>query len=451
MAGTGGDAGKTLVALAMICALRKRGRHPAAYKKGPDFIDAAWLGWAAGKDARNLDSFLLGWDGVEASFLESAPGDEISVIEGNRGLLDGVDSASTHSTAALASHLRAPVVLVLGVRKITATAAAWVEGCRRLAPEAEIRGVILNRIAGARHARVAAQAVEALGVPVVGSIPAIRGEEHLPARHLGLVTPEEHGGLEGLEDRLASIAEAHLDMDRLVGIALSAVPLSPRAPAAPAPLERIARIGILRDPAFSFYYPDNLEALEREGASLVPVSALVDRSLPDVDGLVIGGGFPEAHAALLGANDGLRADVRRAAVAGMPIYAECGGLMYLARSLRWKDEVHPMVGVLPFDVVMHERPQGHGYARATVDGPNAFLDVGAEIVGHEFHYSAPGPDAPPSGTVYAVGRGTGCGKGRDGATSGSVLAAYIHLHARGCASWAPGIVRAAHRFATGRR
>ncbi len=446
VAGTGGDSGKTLITLSILLALRRRGGRSLGFKKGPDFIDAAWLAWATGRPARNLDTFLMGAAGAREAFVENAQGDELNVIEGNRGLLDGMDAAGTHSTAALAESLAAPVVLVLGVRKVTATCAAWVEGCRRLAPGVDLCGVILNQVAGARHGRVAAQAVEVLGVPVLGSVPRLGGGDPLPGRHLGLVTPEEHGALEGMAGRLADVAEEHLDMDRLIEAARGAPPLERPVPRpAPAGGERV-RVGVFRDSAFTFYYPDNLEALEREGAEIVNVSAVRDDRLPDVDALVIGGGFPETHASLLSGNESLRLDVRRAADAGLPIYAECGGLMYLARSLEWNGESHLMAGVLPFDVVMHDRPRGHGYARARVVRDNPFFDVGTELRGHEFHYSLPSQAPGTYDTAYAVERGTGCGDGRDAASCKNVLAAYIHLHARGCPEWAPGIVRAALRY-----
>lgn len=446
LAGTGGDSGKTLITLCILGALRRRGLSPAAFKKGPDFIDAAWLAWASGRPAYNLDSFLMGYDGVEASFVQKAPASGPSVIEGNRGLLDGMDAAGTHSTAGLAERLGAPVILVVDVTKVTATAAAWVEGCRRLAPGVDLRGAILNRVAGERHGRVARQAIEALGVEVLGAVPRIRGDDPLPDRHLGLVTPEEHGRLAGMLERLADVAQAHLDIDRLLEVALSAPALERSVETRASSGGPEVRVGVFRDSAFTFYYPDNLEALEREGARLVDVSALEDPGLPDVDALLIGGGFPETHASSLSSNKSLLSDVRRSAEAGLPVYAECGGLMYLARELTWKGRTYPMAGVLPFAVAMHERPQGHGYARARVDGPNPFLDVGTEIRGHEFHYSSPAPGAAPCVTAYAVERGTGCFEGRDAASCKNVLAAYIHLHARGCPEWAPGIVRAALRY-----
>jgi cobyrinic acid a,c-diamide synthase len=445
VAGTGGDSGKTLVALAITAELRRRDLGIAAFKKGPDYIDAAWLSWAAGSPAHNLDTFLMGPGQVRESFAIHAAGGDVAVVEGNRGLLDGMDERGTHSTAVLAEVLAAPVLLVLPARKVTRTVAAWVAGLRELAPRVRIAGVVLNRVAGARHARIASAAVEALGVAVLGVVPPLGGEDILPGRHLGLVTPAEHGRLAGLRERLASLARDHLRLDRILELARDVEPLAEPAAAQPARGAAGVRIGVFRDSAFTFYYPDNLEALEREGASLVDVSALADRALPDVDALIIGGGFPETHAAVLAANEELRCSVRRAALAGLPVYAECGGLMYLSRALHVEGRRIPMAGVLPFEVAMRDRPQGHGYSRARVDRANAFFAPGTELRGHEFHYStvAAGGDEPE--TAYAVERGTGLTGRRDAATYKNVLAAYIHLHARGCPEWAPGIVRAASR------
>ncbi len=450
VAGAGGDSGKTIVSLALIAELRRRGLGPVAFKKGPDYIDSAWLSWASGTVAYNLDTFLMGDEGVLRSFLAHSEGAGISIIEGNRGLLDGMDAAGTHSTATLARTIRAPVILVLSVRKVTGSVAAWVEGFRRLATDVDIRGVVLNRVSGHRHGRVTSMAVEALGIPVLGMIPTLDGDNMLPDRHLGLVTPEEHGHLDGMLVRLGEIAAKHLMVDRLLQIAADVAPLDSMRDLPMPPSAEKTRIGVFRDSAFTFYYPDNLEALVREGARLVDVSPLADDALPDVDGLLIGGGFPETHAEILCRNRGLKEAVRGAVEGGLPVYAECGGLMYLSRAMNWRDKSYPMSGVFPFDVVMCDKPQGHGYSVARVDEKNPFFDVGTVLKGHEFHYSTIDTTAVNYRSAYAVERGTGCGGGRDAATCKNALAAYIHLHARGCPEWAQGVVRAARRFRSGR-
>jgi cobyrinic acid a,c-diamide synthase len=417
-----------------------------AFKKGPDYIDPAWLGWACGRPARNLDTFLMGFDGAAGSFARHADPQGLNLIEGNRGLYDGADARGTHSTAALARALSAPVILVVNAAKVTRTAAASVLGCRMLDPELRIAGVVLNRIAGERHAAVLREAIEDVcGIPVLGALPKAAANL-LPARHLGLVTPLECAGIAELEREIVRFADGRLDLEAIWKIAAD-VP----APAAPAAIT-IARggvrvpIGYLRDRAFSFYYPENLEALEAAGAELVQVSSLLPNPLPrGLRALYIGGGFPETHGTVLAANTELLGSLRAAAAAGMPIWAECGGLMALARTIRWGGDRWVMAGVLPFEVEVLARPQGHGYTVLRVDRSNPFLPLGTELRGHEFHYSRIAGGQRPE-TACAVLRGAGCYDGRDGVIAGSVWAGYTHLHAIGAPEWASALVRAAHNW-----
>ena len=358
IAGMSGDSGKTLVSLALLLGVRDRGWLVRAFKKGPDYIDAAWLTWASGSPARHLDTFLVGADGVTQAFARHAvraAGQTIgavNVIEGNRGLFDGMDAEGTHSTAVLAKLLKAPVVLVLNVRKMTGTAAALVRGCQALDPDLRVAGVILNQVAGRRHETVAREAIErTCGVPVVGAVPRLDEPDVLPGRHLGLVTPLEHSSIDRVAGVLRRVAREHLDLDRILQISTASraddevVPPVEHAddPAVPS---RPITIGYLSDSAFSFYYPENLEALEAQGATLVPLSSLADGPLPsDLAALYIGGGFPETHAATLEANRPLLDSLRAAAARGLPIYAECGGLILLARTVTWQGRRHTMAGV----------------------------------------------------------------------------------------------------------
>jgi cobyrinic acid a,c-diamide synthase len=450
VAGLSGDAGKTLVSLALLIEAGGRGVDVRAFKKGPDYVDAAWLSWASNHPARNLDTWLAGPAVVCQAFGRHATPDGLNVIEGNRGVFDGLDAEGTHSTAELAKTLAAPALLVVDARKATRTLAALVLGCRTLDPDLQIAGVVLNRVAGSRHETVARQAIEsATGVRVVGAIPRIEGDA-LPGRHLGLVMPEEHGSTGRVRELALKIA-GQLDVDAIWGIA-GLRPLShpaeagchvrPRAP------HRAVKIAYLRDSAFGFYYPDNLEALEEEGATLVAVSALVDTALPaGLHGLYIGGGFPETHASRLSANRTLLDSIRAAALAGLPVYAECGGLMLLSSGLHWDGRRYAMAGVLPFDVEVCARPQGHGYATLVVDRPNAFFPVGTTLKGHEFHYSRiTGGRALAASTACAVHRGTGCGEGRDAIVTRNVWAAYVHLHAASGPEWSRGFASAAAKF-----
>lgn len=453
IAGLSGESGKTLVSTALLVECRRRGLPVRAFKKGPDYIDAAWLEWASGQPARNLDTYLMGFERAKDSFAAHAAPIGLNLVEGNRGLYDGLDARGAHSTAELAKALRAPVVLVLNATKVTRTAAALVLGCLRLDPAVSIAGVVLNQIGGARHERVVREAIESVcGVPVVGVIPRLADGVLLPERHLGLVTPQEHPDRDRLAGNLVQHVAARLDFDLLLGLARAASPLpvppAPEsAPAAASSHEGGLTIGYLHDAAFSFYYPENLEALENTGARLVAISGLVAGSLPPgLNALYIGGGFPETHAAALSRNTGFLESLREAARAGLPIYAECGGLMYLSKAMRWRGERFLMAGVLPFEVEVFGAPQGHGYTELVVDRPNPFFPVGARLRGHEFHYSRIVADGGAAPTVCAATRGTGCGAGRDAVVRESVWAAYTHLHALATPDWAWGMARAAKSF-----
>lgn len=459
IAGTSGDSGKTLVALGLLSAWRAQELHPVGFKKGPDYIDAAWLTWASGAPCRNLDTFLQPADRILESFRQHAS-PNINVIEGNRGLLDGMDAEGTHSTASLARLLNAPVILVVSAVKVTRTVAAVVAGCKLLEPDLALEGVILNRVSGPRHERVARQAVEDLtGIPVVGVLPRLK-EDIMPGRHLGLVPPQEHEQAAEVAARFGEVAREHIELDRLLDMARNWV-AGPESGGTDTsyPLAHghvgegwgegpATRIGVFWDSAFTFYYPDNLEALEHAGAELVRISGLADADLPpNLDALYLGGGFPETHAVKLSENQSLMRQLRKATQAGMPIYAECGGLIYLARSLRVEDKTYAMAGVLPIDLELCSRPVGHGYSELVVDRENPFFAVGLKLKGHEFHYTRVVGTAPESlNTVFNVQRGTGCLEGRDGVVFQNVLAAYTHLHAVGVPEWAEGVVKRAVRW-----
>ncbi|MGE5327247.1 MAG: cobyrinate a,c-diamide synthase [Deltaproteobacteria bacterium] len=449
IAGLSGDSGKTVVSLGLLLLARRSGIPTAAFKKGPDYIDAAWLSWACGCTARNLDTYLMGREAVAQSFHAHSAPTGFDLIEGNRGLYDGLDSSGTHSSAELAKLLRAPVVLVLNAAKVTRTLAASVLGCQKLDPEVQIAGVILNRVCGRRHETVIRESLEQVcDVPLLGVLPRMDESELLPGRHLGLVTPQEHGQLAKLCASVLSLAEKGLQFDRIMEVARSAASLSIKAPDVS---ERVngqgLRIAYLRDSAFTFYYPENLESLERSGAQLIPFSSLTARHVPEAaDALYVGGGFPETHAGELSANTDLLASIREAAAGGLPIYAECGGLMLLSDAVCWKGKRFPMAGVLPFEVEVCAKPQGHGYIELEVDRANPYYDLGTRIRGHEFHYSriVPGISAPP--TACRVTRGTGSCAGRDGIFLKNVWASYAHIHAVGTPEWANGFLRQARAY-----
>jgi cobyrinic acid a,c-diamide synthase len=448
VAGLGGDSGKTLVSLGMLLLARDRGLPVAAFKKGPDYIDAAWLAWASGLPARNLDTYLMGFDAVKTSFARSATAAGLSVIEGNRGLYDGFDAQGTHSTAALAKTLGAPVVLVFNATKVTRTAAALVLGCQRMDPDVRIAGVVLNQVAGRRHESVIREAIESTcGIPVLGTLPRAAADTLLPGRHLGLVTPEEHQRIADLEGNIRRLCEPNLDFDGILAAAADCPAVRPTAAMARGESGAGLTIGYVKDSAFTFYYPENLESLERAGACLEPLSPLGDGRFPEnLDVLYIGGGFPETHGPALSASDEWLGALRAAAEAGLPIYAECGGLMLLSRGILRDGRRYPMSGVLPFDVEVLPHPQGHGYIELEVDRPNPFFPEGTRLKGHEFHYSRIVREGEPAETACRVTRGTGCYPGRDGIFRGAVWAAYTHLHALGTPEWTKAILSAPGHF-----
>ncbi len=453
LAGTGGDSGKTLVTLGLTATWRRQGLAVIPFKKGPDYIDPAWLSLASGTQARNLDTWMMGHQAVLDSFTRNASRDGINLVEANRGLHDGEDSAGTHSSAELSKLLKMPVILIIPAIKVTRTVAAIALGLQMLDRDVDIGGIILNRVGTARQESVIRSAVENyLDLPVLGAIPRIKGEL-LSSRHLGLVTPEEHSQNRKVIASAADIISNSVDLQKMKSIAEDAPPLqnphtlSVEEPPPPGCL----RIGYFRSPAFTFYYPENLEAIDRYGSVKIPVDPLVDSALPDVDALYIGGGFPETHAAFLSSNESFRSSVAQAAQKGLPIWAECGGLIFLCRSVHWQGNSYPMAGVFPVDTMLDPKPAGHGYEEVRVDQPNPFLATGTILRGHEFHYSRVAKaNFSSTNTIFNVYRGTGLGDKRDGLIWRNVVACYLHLHALGSTEWFRGLLRAAAKFAESR-
>jgi cobyrinic acid a,c-diamide synthase len=447
-----GGAGKTFLTVGLTAALKRRGLSLSVFKKGPDYIDAGWLGLAAGGDCYNLDAYLCQKDAILESFLTRSLGTDIAVVEGNRGLFDGMDSRGSYSSAEMAKLLKAPVILIVDATKMTRTAAALVLGCTALDPEVHIQGVILNRVAGPRHERILRESIEGYaGVPVIGSVAKLPMKS-FPQRHLGLLPLHEHPDAMKFVEEAAGVAEVCIDIDKVLDIARTAEELGgPASITTPDELQARdgspLKIGVLKDSAFQFYYPENLEALTRKGARLMAISALESKEIPDLDALYVGGGFPETHADTLADNTIFKESLFEAIGHGLPVYAECGGLMYLSRNLCVDDNVYPMVGVFPVDTVLQKTPQGHGYARVEVSGPNPFYEEGTVITGHEFHYSyVTGLDEARTKCAFKVLRGHGIDGSRDGLCTENVLAAYIHVHALGEPRWASGIIERAARF-----
>ncbi len=440
------SSGKTTLSIGLCAALHGRGLVVQPYKKGPDFIDPMWLSLACERPCHNLDFYLMPHVEMHATFAAHARLADISIIEGNKGLYDGLDLDGSNSNAALATLLQAPVILVVDARGMTRGIAPLILGYQAFDRNIHIAGVILNQLGGSRHeSKLRAVIEHYTDVPVLGAV------HHDPRmaiveRHLGLMPSNEASEARTKIATIARLVAEQVDLDRVVAVARQA-PVLPTVSAAdadartPTPLSqgKVIRIGIARDAAFAFYYPGDLDALRAHGAELIPFDTLHDARLPNVDALFIGGGFPEVHMHALEANVDLRTDIRRVIDAGMPVYAECGGLMYLTRSLSWQGECCAMVGALPADTVMHTKPQGRGYVRLreTAQYPWPHRDAGAhEIRAHEFHYSRLENIAPDLQYAYEVVRGAGIDGKHDGIIYKNVLACYAHMRDLADNHWA---------------
>jgi len=451
VAGMGGGTGKSVVAVGLAAALVRHGLTVAPFKKGPDYIDAGWLALAAGRPCYNLDPYLMSSESMLASFAHHVPGVDVVLVEGNRGLYDGVDVEGRCSTAELAKLLNLPVLLVVDCTKTTRTVAALVLGCRELDREVRIAGVVLNRIGTGRHESLVREAVERYtGIPVVGAIPRSR-HDVFPQRHLGITPTPEHDAADTAIAALAERIGQYLDLERIKGL-MAAVQATLPTDMSLAPAGGPVRIGYLKDAAFQFYYAENLEALVQAGAELIPINALTAAGLPEIDGLYIGGGFPETSARELAANSEFRASLKNAAEAGLPIYAECGGLIYLGERLTVDDVDYHLVGLFPIYFTLQPKPQAHGYTVLTAEGDNPFYGKGESIKGHEFRYSRVeqyGGD--PAKLALRMERGVGFMDGRDGLVKHNVLALYTHIHALGTPQWAPALVAKAREYRRRRR
>lgn len=448
IAGLGGDTGKTAISVGLCRAWRNRGYAVVPFKKGPDYIDMGWLSRAARRPCYNLDLFLMNREQALHSFGLNAGKADVAVIEGNRGIYDGMDLEGSVSTAEIAKLLNSPVILVVDCTKVTRTVAALVLGCQSFDREVPIRGVVLNKLATPRHGSIIRQSIERYcGIPVVGAIPKLR-DITFPGRHLGLVPPQEHPSGEHAIETAAQAVEKHLDLESLWKISSTAAPLDFHFEEEPEITGKRITIGVIHDSAFQFYYPENLEALRRAGARLIEFSALTDDLPPSLDALYIGGGFPETHAALISANETLRKAIKGAAEKGLPIYAECGGLMFLGEELFWEGKSYPMAGILPITIGVSKKPQGHGYTVIEAEIPNPYYKTGQVLHGHEFHYSHVLAMSEKDGVYFAfkMKKGEGIMNKKDGLCYKNVLATYSHLHALGAGKWVAGFITVAAKY-----
>jgi cobyrinic acid a,c-diamide synthase len=443
------SSGKTTVCIGLCAALRARGEVVQPFKKGPDYIDPLWLGLAAGRPCYSLDAYLMDAQEIRAQVVRGMRGATLGIVEGNKGLYDGLDLHGSNSNAAMAALLGTPVVLVIDARGMTRGIAPLILGYQAFDRNIRIAGVILNQLGGSRHeAKLRAVIAHYTGVPVLG---AVQHDERMTIveRHLGLVPSNEAQGARARVEEIAARIASQVDLEALLAVARSAPALE--AKAAPVTVRASGtplRLGIARDAAFGFYYPGDLDALRAAGAQLVPFDALRDKRLPSVDALFIGGGFPETHMDALAANAELRAAVRDAIEAGMPAYAECGGLMYLARTLEWNGRRAEMAGVLPADIVMHARPVGRGYVHLRETGRGPWPARAALIRAHEFHYSSVENLAPGLAFAYDVERGHGIDGRHDGIVYKNLLASYAHLRDVAEHHWAARFVEFAATAAT---
>ncbi|HEY2515338.1 MAG TPA: cobyrinate a,c-diamide synthase [Polyangiaceae bacterium] len=448
LAGASSGAGKTTCTVAIARALRARGLRVALFKCGPDYLDPTYHARAIAGPSHTLDGWMMGKDAVLSTFARATHGEggavDLALIEGVMGLFDGASPTSDEgSSAEIAKWLGAPVVTVIDAGGMARTVAAVAHGLATFDPEVRVGGVIANRVGSRGHLDLLKKALRE--PPLFGGFPRDAAPA-FPERHLGLRTASEDAVPEALFDRWGALAEEWLGLDALLALARSAPPLE--APVTPvrAAKSRPCRIGVAWDAAFHFYYEENLRLLESLGATLVRFSPVNDRALPDVSGLYLGGGYPEVHAAQLADNGAMREAIVAFAERGAPIYAECGGLMYLTRAIRTIDGAsHPMVGLFEGEAVVHDRLQALGYVEVETQERSLLGEPGLRFRGHQFRYSelvAPG-DAP---RAYSIRRRRGGETEREGFARGNVLASYVHAHWASNPRAAEGFVAACADF-----
>jgi cobyrinic acid a,c-diamide synthase len=440
-----GSGAKTVVSLGIILAFKRHGLKILPYKKGPDYIDAAWLSQAAGEVCEHLDLYIMGKKGVREVYHRRINPETISIIEGNRGLFDGVDIRGTYSTARIARLLEVPVILIVDCTKTTNTIAPLIAGCQAFDSKVQFGGIILNRVAGKRHGNLIRKSIEYhTGLPVLGEIPNL--DINMPERHLGLTTVGETSDFSDKLEFLGDIAEKHIDLDKVLKIAKNAHPIfySLQEKKSIHVKRKKVKVGIIKDKAFQFYYSGNLIALEQEGAEIIEFNSMSDKSLRPVDILYIAGGFPEVYAEKISKNKSFRDSIKFFAKKGMPIYGECGAVIYLGRSVLYDGVKHNMCSVFPLDFELTKKPAGHGYTKVKVDNENPFFPIGTKLKGHEFHYSIPTNWKPSNyETAFSIKKGFGFDGNRDGLHKNNVFATYTHLHATGSKSWAKWLVKKA--------
>ncbi len=440
IAATESGAGKTSFTVGLIRALRARGLKVAVFKCGPDYLDPTYHSRAAGQASHNLDGWMMGRDAVLSTFARAAAGADIAVIEGVMGLFDG---ASVHgedgSTAQIAKWLGAPVLLVVNASGMARSIAAIGRGFADFDPQVRLAGLICNRVGGKGHLELLREACTS--PPVMGGMP---GNDTLsfPERHLGLLAADERSVPESLLSAWGEVVAQWCDLDAIVGLAGESKPLPAQVFAGPGPTgRRRCTIGVAFDEAFHFYYVDNLTRLEQAGADLVMFSPIHDGHLPRVDGIYLGGGYPEVYADRLSANASMRREIAAFAAAGGVTYAECGGLMYLCSELRTLEgRGYPMCGVVPARTVMCDRLQALGYVEVRTRRASILGEGGTQFRGHQFRYSRLEPLSPANDPAFRIVRRYGGEELDEGFQIGNTIASYVHAH------WASNPAAAAALF-----
>ncbi len=449
IAGVHSGSGKTTVTLGLMAALLRRGLKVAPFKVGPDFIDPGHHARISGAVSRNLDGWMLSRAYNEQCFQKHRQAADLALVEGVMGLFDGYDGLSeAGSTAQMAKWLNLPVLLVVDAQSMARSAAALIQGFENFDKDLQFAGVVFNNLGSPRHRQYLQDALAGnVRMPFLGGL--LRSEQiRIPERHLGLVTRDDHPLTEDAISRLAGLVAENIELDTLLASLPPVAPATAQKPAPPATPQEGVRIGVARDNAFCFYYQDNLDLLADCGAELVFFSPLTDAGLPnDLDGLYLGGGYPELFAGQLSANITMCRQIREKSIDAMPIYAECGGFMYLCRDVSDMDgNCHAMTGCFPFATRMDDRLKALGYREITLTADTIIGKAGRRIRGHEFHYSLITEAAPVCDTVYRVGARTGIQETSEGYRVHQTLGSYVHLHFGSQPEAPRALVEACHQY-----
>ena len=443
------SSGKTTITIG-LCAALAENATVQPFKKGPDYIDPMWIGRAAKRPCHNLDFYTMTENEIINTVGHYSHGSDIALIEGNKGLYDGLDLDGSNSNAALATLIKAPVILVLDARGMTRGIAPLILGYQSFDPEINIAGVVLNQLGGSRHEQKLRSVIEHYtDVTVVGAV--YRNKDlSIEERHLGLMPSNEDDSADIKITQIRELIKDQIDLHNIRQIAEQSEVLTRSAITSSNITKKDLRIGVAHNDAFGFYYPGDLDALKNAGAELINIDPIRDTKLADIDGLFIGGGFPETRMHELQANAQLRKEIKQAIEAGLPCYAECGGLMYLSRSLSWHDKKCEMVGVIQADTIMHERPQGRGYVRLQETHHHPWYPFEPQpeniIAGHEFHYSSLKNIEPSTHYAYKILRGHGIDGEHDGIVYKNLLACYAHLRDTNANHWAQRFVQLVRQY-----